>query len=173
MIIAKSGNFADVTPFSANLPVLQMVEIGDAMMAYDNPVTFTTYSLVMRNALLIPSMDHKLIPLFLLREAGLILDETPKHQLESPTIDNHLIVDEESGMRVHLQLNRIFSFFPTRNLIPYEVEHWNTYPIVFLTPDGDSWDPNSTHYTEQEASMLDSSGLIAVHKERPTKRFFH
>jgi hypothetical protein len=32
-IIAKSDNFADVTPFSADLPVLQMVEIGDAMMA--------------------------------------------------------------------------------------------------------------------------------------------
>jgi hypothetical protein len=46
-IIAKSGNFADVTPFSADLPVLQMVEIGDAMMAYDDPFTFTTYQLVM------------------------------------------------------------------------------------------------------------------------------
>ncbi len=79
-----------------------------------------------------------------------------------------MIVDKESGMRVHLQLNGIFSFFPTRNLIPYEVEHWNTYPIVFLTPDGDSWDPNLTHYVEQEASMLDSSGLIAVHEERPS-----
>jgi hypothetical protein len=171
-IIAKSGNFADKTPFLTNLPVLQMVEIGDAMMAYDDPFTFTTYLLVMQNALLIPSMDHNLIPPFLLPEAVLILDEMPKHQLESPTIDNHVIVDEESGMRVHLQLNGIFSFFLTRNLIPYEVEHWNTYPIVFLTPDGDSWDPNSTHYAEQEASMLDSSGLIAVHKERPTKRLF-
>jgi hypothetical protein len=69
-------------------------------------------------------------------------------------------------------LNGIFSFFPPRNLIPYKVEHWNTYPIVFLTPDGDSWDPNSTHYAEQEASMLDSSGLISVHKERLTKRLF-
>jgi hypothetical protein len=171
-IIAKSANFADVTPFSADLPVLQMVEIGDAMMAYDDPFTFTTYLLVMQNSLLIPSMDHNLIPPFLLQEAGLTLDEMPKHQMESPTIDNHVIVDEESGMRVHLQLNGIFSFSPTRNLIPYKVEHWNTYPIVFLTPDGDSWDPNSTHYVEQEASMLDSSGLIAVHKECPTKRLF-
>jgi hypothetical protein len=171
-IIAKSGNFLDVTPFSADLPVLQMVEIGDAMMAYDDPFTFITYLLVMKNALLIPSMDHNLIPPFLLQEAGLTLDEMPKHQMESPTIDNHVNVDEESGMRVHLQLNRIFSFFPTRNLIPYEVEHWNTYPIVFLTPDGDSWYPNLTHYVEQEAYMLDSSGLIAVHEERPTKRLF-
>jgi hypothetical protein len=62
--------------------------------------------------------------------------------------------------------------FSRQEFIPYEVDHWNTYLIVFLTPDGDSWDPNSTHYAEQEASMLDSSGLIAVHKERPTKRLF-
>jgi hypothetical protein len=126
----------------------------------------------MQNALLIPSMDHNLIPPFLLQEAGLTLDEMPKHQMESPTTDNHVIVDKESGMRVHLQLNGIFSVFPTRNLIPYKVEHWNTYPIVFLTPDGDSWDPNSTHYAEQEASMLDSSGLIAVQEECPTKHLF-
>jgi hypothetical protein len=58
--------FADVTPFLADLPVLQMVEIGDAMMAYDDPFTFTTYLLVMQNALLIPSMDHNLVPPFLL-----------------------------------------------------------------------------------------------------------
>jgi hypothetical protein len=46
-IIAKSGNFADVTPFSADLPVLQMVEIGDAMRAYNDPFMFTTYLIVM------------------------------------------------------------------------------------------------------------------------------
>jgi hypothetical protein len=46
-IITKSGNFSDVTPFSADLPVLQMAEIGDAMMAYNDPFTFTTYLLVM------------------------------------------------------------------------------------------------------------------------------
>jgi hypothetical protein len=45
--------------------------------------------------------------------AGLQVDETPKHQLASPTVDNHAIYDSETGMRIHLKLNGIFSFFTT------------------------------------------------------------
>ena len=53
-IIAKSGQYTNVTPFSANLPELQRVEIGDVAIAYDNPIELVTYLLVMMNALLIP-----------------------------------------------------------------------------------------------------------------------
>jgi hypothetical protein len=67
----------------------------------------------MRNALVIPTMDHNLIPLFLIQEAGLHVDETPKHQCALPTINNHVIYDSDTGMRIHLALNGIFSYFPT------------------------------------------------------------
>ncbi len=66
-IIAKSRSYADVTPFLEDLPMMKMVEIVDAMMAYDDPISHTTYLLVMRNALSIPSIGHNLIPLFLIR----------------------------------------------------------------------------------------------------------
>jgi hypothetical protein len=118
-VIAKSGSFANVTSFHKDLPGMEMVEIGDAMVAYDDPILLITYLLVMRNALLIKSMDHNLIPLFLIWEAGLLLNKTPKHQLEHPTIDNHAIVDPVTGMRIHLLLNRMFSYFKTRRLIAY------------------------------------------------------
>jgi hypothetical protein len=166
-IIAKSGNYADITPFSEDLPMMKMVEIFDAMMAYDDPISHTTYLLVMRNVLSIPSMGHNLILPFLICEAGLALDEMPKFQLDMPTIDNHAIVDNVTGMRIHLKLNGIFSYSTTRTLLQEEMDHWDTYPIVFLTPDGDSWDPNSNHYADQEAAMLDPNGLIASHEERP------
>ncbi len=110
-IIAKSGNYADVTPFSEDLPVMEMVEIFDAMMAYDDPISHTTYLLVMRNALSIPSMGHNLIPPFLIRKAGLALDETPKFQLDMPTINNHAIVDYVTGMRIHLKLEQCHIYF--------------------------------------------------------------
>jgi len=92
-IIARSIFFANVTPFHKDHPAMEMVEIGEVMVAYDDPILQKTYLLVMRNALLIHSMDHNLISSFLIREAGLLLDETPKHQLEHPTIVNHAIVD--------------------------------------------------------------------------------
>jgi hypothetical protein len=65
---------------SQGSPCQEMVEIGDAMVAYADPISQRTYLLVMMNALLIHSMDHNLFPPFLIREAGLLLDKTPKHQ---------------------------------------------------------------------------------------------
>jgi hypothetical protein len=171
-IIAKSGNYVDVTPFSEDLLVMKMVEIVDAMMSYNDPISHTTYLLVMMNALSIPSMGHNLIPLFLICKADLALDETPKFQLDVPTIDNHATVDNVTGMRIHLKLNGIFSYFTTHNLLQEEMDHWDTYPIVFLTPDGDSWDLSSNRYADQEATMLDPNGLIAGHEEHPSKHLF-
>jgi hypothetical protein len=52
------------------------------------------------------------------------------------------------------------------------MDHWDTYPIVFLTPDGDLWDPSSNHYADQEVAMLDPNGLIASHEACPSKRLF-
>ncbi len=89
-----------------------MVEISDVAIVYDDPISLQTYLLVMRNALLIPTMDHNLIPLFLIWLAGLQVDETPKHQLALPTVDNHAY-DSETGMHIHLKLNGIFSYFTT------------------------------------------------------------
>ncbi len=105
-VIATSGCHATVTPFSSNLPTMDMVEIGDVTIAYNDPISLQMYLLVMRNALLIPTMDHNLIPPFLIWLAGLQVDETPKHQLASPTVDNHPIYDSETGMRIHLKLNK-------------------------------------------------------------------
>ena len=112
-VIATSGYHATVTPFSSKLPKINMVEIGDVAIAYNNPISLLTYLLVMRNALLIPTMDHNLIPPFLMRQAGLYVDEMPKHQCALPTIDNHVIYVSDTRLRIHLALNEIFSFFRT------------------------------------------------------------
>ncbi len=46
-IIATSGRYANVTPFSSNLPTMDMVEIRDAAIAHDDPILHVTYLLVM------------------------------------------------------------------------------------------------------------------------------
>ncbi len=162
-VIATSGCHATVTPFSSNLPTMNMVEIGDVALAYDDPISLLTYLLVMRNALLIPTMDHNLTPPFLIRLAGLQVDETPKHQMALPTVNNHAIYDSETGMSIHLKLNGIFSYFPTQALTLEEVKNWDTFPIVFITLDGDAWDPHTSHYADNEEAMLDTNGLIVEH----------
>ena len=100
--------------FNHNQICLELVAA--VYIAYDNPISLVTYLLVMRNALLIPSMSHNLLPPFLIREASLFHDETPKFQSTDFSKENHTIFDEETGMRIHLQLNGTFSYFPTRPL---------------------------------------------------------
>ncbi len=112
---------------------MDMVEIGNAAMCYDDSISLVTYILVMKNALLIPLMGHNPIPPFLIKEAGLILNKTPKHQTPYPTIDNHSIRDQRSGLRIHLQLNGIFSYFKTRPLTLEEQEDWEDYQVVYVT----------------------------------------
>ena len=40
------------------------------------------------------------------------------------------------------------------------MEYWDYYPVVYLTPDSDRWDPNSSDYLEQETAMLDADWYI-------------
>ena len=166
-IIARSGHYATVTPFSSDLPAMEQVEIGDVAIAYDDPYSSRTFLLVIRNALLISSMDHNLLPPFLIREASLFLDETPKFQSTDLTRDNHTIYDEETGMRIHLQLNGTFSYFPTRSLTLEEQLNWDDYPVVYLTPDSDQWDPQATHFADAEAAMV----LSLIHISEPTRPY--
>ncbi len=147
---------------------MDKVEIVDVAMAFDDPITTRTFILVMRNALYIPSMEHNLIPPFIMREASLYVDETPKFQLaDRASIDNHCVYDPESGLRIHLQLNGIFSYFSTRPLTVDEQMHWEDYDVVFLTPDGAMWDPHSLHYAEEEAAMVDADGAIVQRSPCP------
>jgi hypothetical protein len=166
-VIARSGHFAMVTPFFPDLPVLEKVEIGDTAMCYDDPVSLWTYILVLRNAFLIPTMSHNLLPPFLVYEAGLFLDETSKHQAMLPTIDNYSIHDSRTRMRIHLQLQGIFSVFPTPPLSLEESENWENYPVIFIIPNGNSWDLHSTHYVEEEAAMVDHYGVLVECSMQP------
>ncbi len=75
-------------------------------------------------------------------------------------------------MRIHLKLNGIFSYFTTLALTLDEVENWDTFPIVFITLDGDAWDPQTLHYADNEATMLDTNGLIIEHGIRPPHTLF-
>ena len=58
-------------------------------------------------------MDTNLIPHFIMREAGLIVRETPKIHLDSPTSDDHAIIIGEN-LRIPLYLSGTFSYFNTR-----------------------------------------------------------
>ena len=65
--------------------------------------------MVVRNALCVPTMDINLIPTFTLREAGLVLNDTPKIHCDDPSVEDHSLFDEETGPRIPFTLNGTFS----------------------------------------------------------------
>ena len=129
--ISRSGLHAEVKSFSDDVPTLQKIPIMDAIVAYADLYSLKTFLLVVRNALQVNSMQHNLIPPFLLREAGLQVDETPKHQSADPTVDTHAIFDPRSKMRIHLRLGGILSCFETRELTQSEQDNWQDHEVVF------------------------------------------
>ena len=63
------------------------------------------YILVLWNALYTPLMNNHLIPPFILREVGLLVNKMPK-------IHTDAIYFKESDLQITLSLHEIFSYFP-------------------------------------------------------------
>ena len=104
-------------------------------IAYDCPYTLENTLLVISNALYIPEMNHNLIYPFILRDAGLQVDEITKLHATEPIQENHIIYDAETKLRIHLKLKGVFSYFPYSKLTHNETDKWEERNVVFLTPD--------------------------------------
>ena len=50
--------------------------------------------------------------------------------MSAPAATNHSIIDSDSGMHIHLELNGIFSYFLTCQLTLDEMEYWENYVMV-------------------------------------------
>ena len=71
------------------------------------------------------------------------MNEDAKCSAETPSVEHHSIYDDESKLRIHLQLKGIFSYFDTRALTKKEMENWEDHDVIFLTPDSATWNPHS------------------------------
>ena len=87
-VFSTSGKTCDVQAFSKEANGMSGVHIVDAAIAYDCPFSGQTFMLVIRNALYVPSMEHNLIPPFIMREAGMEVNECPKIHCDDPTIED-------------------------------------------------------------------------------------
>ena len=159
-IIADGGKVIDVSTFAEAAGSLSRVPIVDAVIAYDCPRTHKTYLLICRNALYVESMEENLIPPFILREAGLIVNECPKQHRPNgeATDDDHTIMDPKSDMKIPMKIRSTFSYFETR--MPTEDDIDNGEPVL-LTPEADTWDPYDESYAELERSMMDCDGGLS------------
>ena len=104
-------------------------------------------------------MEHNLIPPFIMREAGVIVNDTAKILCKNPTKYDHSILwPDEKELIIPLRLHGIFSYFPTLECPEYGYD--GTEKVLHATPRGPNWDPNSDHYAKNEESLLDYDGDI-------------
>ena len=157
------GRHCDVQPFDKALGSMRGVPVVDAAIAYDCPYTHRTYLLLVRNALYIPSMENNLIPPFILREAGIEVQDVPKIHVDNPSASDHCIKFDDFDLKIPLQLWGIFSFFHTRKPTEDEI---STCDKIFLTPDSENWDPYSDHFAQNEESMIDWEGNMNLRGSR-------
>ena len=157
------GKTCDVEPFDPKLGKAKKVPVVDAAVAYDCPYSHQTFLFILRNALYIPTLEHNLIPPFIMREAGLTVNDTPKIHTPNPDPSDHSISFPSSNLLVPLQLWGTFSYFPSRMPTSEEIHSCDK---LFLTPDGTNWDPYSTHFALNEESMLDYDGTMRSRKMR-------
>ena len=160
-IISETGKKVDVSPFSPDYkPLVAMIV--DAAIQYDDPFDGQSYILVIRNALQVPSMLNNLLPPFMMREAGIKVNDVPKIHVDNPTGDDHAIIFQETGFKIPLALWGTFSYFPSTK--PTHQMLSSPPDIYILTPS--NWNPHSDAYAQNEESMLDWSGQMKEMKDR-------
>ena len=116
-IFESSGKTCNVKPFTDEIGIAENVPIVDGAIAYDDSKTGKTYILLVRNALYIPTMETNLIPPFIMREAGLVVNDVPRIHTRVTDITNntHCILAEKEAngadLKIPLRLDGIFSSF--------------------------------------------------------------
>lgn len=63
--------------------------IVDAIVSYLDEKSGKVYILMFHNAIFVKEMENNLIPPFIMREAGMIVDDVPKIHCSTPTKYNH------------------------------------------------------------------------------------
>jgi hypothetical protein len=135
----------------------------DAAVRYDRDGR--VYILLIQNALYIPSLDHNLLPPFMMREAGVIVKDTPKMQLDDPSEEVHALTFPETGFSFLLSLWGVFSYFRTTK--PTKDDLVEPDKVYLLTPT--RWNPHTGANAKIEEAMMDDEGNVKPPREREVR----
>ena len=167
LITHDTGKSANVGPFSEQLGKIKDVPIIDCVVAHDCTYSGKTYYLAMYNALYIPSMKENLIPPFVIRRQGNIVNDIPKIQVLNPTEEDHCLILDHSRVKIPLKLDGITSFFHTRKPRMDEYQQaMASDQIIDLNVNESDWNPQDHQFAQDEENMLDFEGKMINPKYR-------
>ena len=150
------------------------------VFAYDDPLTGEVYHIVINQAICIPHLDHHLLCPMQCRVNDVTVDETPKFLAHDPTDHTHALTVKDphnpaQTVILPLALQGVTSLL---NVRAPTLDEWNSdaFKRLSLTSESLTLDPTTTHYSDQEAAMTDSSsnsvscaavrglvGILAIH----------
>ena len=160
-VLNEKGDTVEVNPFTPEYKAIT-AKVVDAAIRYDCPYEGKSYILIIRNAIHVPSMENNLIPPFLLREAGIIVNDKAKIHVAYPTVDDHAIVFLTTGFWIRLMLWGVFSFFSS--WMPIEDDMKGGHDVYVLTPE--RWNPHMDAYAHNEDNIVDWEGNVKEVKDR-------
>ena len=163
-VFSHSGQSVDVKAFTEGVGGLSKVPIVDGVISYDCPHSGETLLIVVRNYFCVLGIEHNLLTPFILHEAGLAVNDTPKIHIDDPSVGYHSIFDVENKLIIPFQLSGIFLEFQTCSLNEEEIENVKHYPSVLLTPDSNKWDPYDFAYAFNENSFLERRGDMMLRR---------
>ena len=93
-------------------------------------------------------MIVSLIAPFILRLAGLQVNEIPKFMAKCSILDHHSILVLNTDVRIPMSLKGIISYIHTRLPTSDEINYRNVNPdqCIDLTPDLSEWNPHNPSY---------------------------
>ena len=162
LVVEQSGKTVEVSPFTPDYKPIK-VEVVNAIIQYDSPLDGKEYILVVQNALRVPSMNNNLIPPFIMRENGIMVNECAKIHCEDPTRHDHAIIFKGYDLCIPLRLHGVFSYFVTRKPdveLVLDMNEPSIYAKEIYTLTPTKWNPHTDAYALNEESIVDWEGNI-------------
>ena len=110
-------------------------------------------------------MKHNLLSPFIMRLAGLEVNEQPKFMTRNPTTNQHSVYFKENNIRLPLSIKGIVYFLPTRK--PTQEEYLNIRTRLEFTPSFIEWYLHNPSYGISENCMLYHDGNINSNIDTP------
>ena len=107
--------------------------------------------LILINDLSLPTMDHNLIPSFVMIKAAGNVMTTPKIQAEDLSIDDHSAYLTKENLSMPLKCYGVFSYFPSTKP---SIDMLDESDQVILMKYNGTWNPQNIAYSKMEESML-------------------
>ena len=167
VVLYETDHTVEVEGFLSSLGTVR-VPVVTAAIAYDDPHSYTTYILVIHQALFFKQMTTNLICPNQLRHHGLVVNDTPLRFLspECREPEAHRILIPEASLSIDLQLHGVISYFHTRKPTQAEI---NDCIHLEITSDG-PWDPYDIRFNQDEDTLRSRYTVGAI---QTTNTFTH